>query len=75
MEYDFILDEEALGRWKVYDFVNTIDSFNPSQKNWPEELHYYSNTFNSDGTMTIDSQYNPGTYKWTKGYMFWDHGK
>lgn len=22
--------------------------------------------------MTIDSQYNPGTYKWTKGYMFWD---
>lgn len=72
MEYKFVPDEEVLGSWKVYDFVETIESYDPTQKNWTKDLSYYGNTFYSDGTMTVDSEYNPGIYKWTKGFIFWD---
>ena len=83
MDYEFILDEEAVGKWEVVDFVRNIDDFEAGKRFWGSDVLYWlDNMFFDDGTAlaTFDTGVSGTTfklsgitrtdkYKWTKGYI------
>jgi len=65
MDYEFVLDEEALGKWEAVDFVKNIDDFNPEIPQFKGDFFWANVTFNENGKIKS----NLGAGKWTKGYI------
>ena len=73
--YQFVMDEEAIGEWEGVDHVRDISDFNPNWQHGKVELHYTGYTFLPNGKVrtTIQSQFISGEFEihggWTKGYV------
>lgn len=51
------------GKWKTVDFVQTIDSFKPEQRQWHENFYLKSLTVNTDGSTS-------GPWTWRDDYLW-----
>ena len=79
--YDFVIDEKAVGTWESVDFVNKVDDFKAGEKQWKHSnLFWVNNVFYDDGSVltTFDTGVSGRTFaltgvmrtitrKWTKG--------
>jgi len=67
----FIVDKKAVGFWKVYDFINKPESFNPEKKQWQYgEFIFKSMSLAPDGEAIFN--YNDGgiaSQKWAKNFI------
>lgn len=66
--YHFEPDERVLGTWETIDFVQTIDDFDPSEKNWPGDLYLKELVFKDNGLVSwtnVDD--GPYHHLWSKG--------
>jgi len=68
MDYEFVLDEAALGRWESVDFVWNIEDFNSEIRWFEGSLYWRTVWFFDDGKLRS----NRGGTHWTKGYIFMD---
>ena len=82
--YDFMLDEEVIGKWEVVDYVDKVDDFKAGEKQWKHvNLYWLNNVFFDDGrvlttfdtgvsgrTFTLTGVTDTITRKWTKGCIF-----
>jgi bla regulator protein BlaR1 len=62
IDYPFISDPEAIGRWTSVDFVNSIENFDPTNKSWSGDLFLKGFVLNQNGTTS-------GPWQWTKGII------
>lgn len=77
IDYPFIDDSEAVGKWEVVDLVEKTDDFKPGEKQWKGEEFLKSMTVLPDGKMApfdvkgrISNGQSPlTTVTWTKGYI------
>ncbi|WP_160689809.1 hypothetical protein [Clostridium sp. C2-6-12] len=77
IDYAFVDDSEAVGKWEVVDFVKNIDDFKADEKQWRGEEFLISMTILLDGKMAPfeakgreTSKISPLTsVTWTKGYI------
>ena len=77
IDYAFVDDSEAVGKWEVVDFVQNIDDFKAGEKQWRGEDFLRSMTILSDGKMAPFEVKGEETSKisplksvtWTKGYI------
>lgn len=77
IDYPFINDEEAIGKWETVDFVKEIDDFRAGTKSWNEDLYLKSIKLLPNGEMTqpvCDGVKSDETtpikfLTWTKGYI------
>ncbi|BCZ44629.1 hypothetical protein psyc5s11_06960 [Clostridium gelidum] len=77
IDYPFLNDSEAVGKWETVDFVKEIDDFKPGEKQWKGGDYLKSITIIQDGKMAQpDVQGMPSDEKtlaswltWTKGYI------
>lgn len=77
IDYPFINDSEAVGKWEVVDFVEKIDNFKPGEKQWKGDDFLRSMTVLQDGKMAPfeikgreSNAKSPLTcVTWTKGYI------
>ncbi|MCL1819485.1 MAG: hypothetical protein FWG36_02375, partial [Oscillospiraceae bacterium] len=75
MDYEFVLDEDAVGRWNVCDFVETPKNYDPAKPvSGANGAVYFRNTFNANGTVSARIGDQTFSFRWTKGYMIWDKG-
>ncbi|MFW2491613.1 M56 family metallopeptidase [Clostridium chromiireducens] len=49
IDYSFINDSEAIGKWESVDFVEKIDNFNPDKKSWNGDLYLTNLIFEENG--------------------------
>ncbi len=49
VELPFIRDSAVVGNWYSYDFVRTIEEFDPEHRSWQGELFFKKITFAEDG--------------------------
>ncbi|RII32904.1 peptidase M56 [Clostridium chromiireducens] len=49
IDYSFINDPEAIGKWESVDFVEKIDNFNPDKKSWNGDLYLTNLIFEENG--------------------------
>ena len=63
IDYPFIDDENALGKWRTVDFVKDIDQFNPDKKWWGGSLFLKEMSFLKSGKMVQP------WWTWTNGYV------
>jgi bla regulator protein BlaR1 len=78
IDYAFVDDSEAVGKWEVVDFVEKTDIFKPGEKQWRGEDFLRSMTILPDGKMAPFQMKGRETSKispltsvtWTKGYIF-----
>lgn len=70
IDLPYVPDSRALGRWTVYDFVRTIDEFDPQNRAWAcEDMMYTEIVFRERGGC-YRGFHNPsgrGSYRYTKG--------
>lgn len=71
----FLPDNEILGKWKVCDFVKTVESFQPDKYNagFPKEYLFFKEAFFADGGI-CEVNYGGKILKtpevnWTKGFL------
>ena len=71
MDYNFIPDEQAVGKWDVVDFVKNIDDFKAGETQWAAKDFYWLNAMlYNDGTALLT--FSDGVIvstEWTKGYI------
>jgi bla regulator protein BlaR1 len=53
MDYPFLPDEQAVGKWIAIDYVKNIKDFTPSKISWHGELFLKSMDFASNGEMAV----------------------
>lgn len=77
LDYDFVNDEEVIGKWEAVDFIKNEDDFNPSVKSWKGDLYLKDLIFLKDGQMAqpiaenvISDETTPVDWlTWTKGIV------
>jgi hypothetical protein len=74
IDYPFVDDPEALGTWKVVDFVQEKDRFVPGRQRWQGNLDFLKGLrFEKEGKVDAkfgDGDWQKGTlHKWTKGLV------
>jgi beta-lactamase regulating signal transducer with metallopeptidase domain len=52
VDYPFVNDPKVIGGWKSVDFVQEIDQFNPTEKNWKGDLYLNHLIFEEGGKIT-----------------------
>jgi len=68
IDYPFVNDPEVIGGWKSVDFVQNIDSFDPTKKSWQGDLFLNNLIFEAGGSIV-------GNFlTWTKGLVLNPHG-
>lgn len=68
--YYFEPDERVPGTWETVDFVQTIDDFDPSEKNWPGALYLKELVFKDNGfVFWTNADGGPYQHRWTKGMV------
>ena len=86
MDYEYIPDENAIGKWEVVDFVENIDNFEAGKQWWPGDVFFWLNiTFFDNGKAVADfdtgvssnsrpfklsGEIRNDIYQWTKGYIW-----
>lgn len=81
IDYPFVDDEDAIGKWETVDFVKEIEDFQVNVQSWGEELYLKSIKLLPNGQMpqpiaigvTSDETTPVEWLTWTKGYIF-HHG-
>ncbi|MDF2673613.1 MAG: blaR [Clostridiales bacterium] len=71
-DYPFTDDPRVIGKWETVDFVNSIEEFNPEEKNWKSDMYLTSLIFVKEGKMLLAIEdgniaYTPAT--WTKDML------
>ncbi len=75
MDYKFVTDKDAVGKWEAIDFVDTLDQFNSKDTTrrkyvWPCTYNFYDDgkmvTSSIDGATGLNKDYEQ---LWTKGYV------
>lgn len=77
LDYEFINDEEVLGKWEVVDFVQKEEDFQPEARSWKGDLYLKNMVFLEDGKMAqplCDGTKSDGVtpvkwLTWTKGIV------
>lgn len=70
VDYPFITDEAVLGDWKVKDFVESPDAFDPKRQNWAmENLDLREAVFLPEGDCKLVMTRVENKLNWTKGYL------
>ena len=77
LDYDFVNDEEVLGKWEAVDFVKTENDFEVGKKSWKDDLYLKNLIFLPDGKMAqpivedvqSDETTPVGWLTWTKGIV------
>ncbi|WMJ85536.1 M56 family metallopeptidase [Anaerocolumna sp. MB42-C2] len=81
IDYPFVDDKEAVGKWETVDFIADIDDFNVNQTSWQGDPYLLSINLLPDGQMTqpvavgeTSDETTPVNWlTWTKGYII-HHG-
>lgn len=71
IDYAFENDPDMLGRWESVDFVKEIKDFDPTSKNWIDDLYLKEIEIKSGGEANIEcpeDYLKSGNY-WTKGLL------
>jgi len=64
----FEKDPQVVGRWKTVDFVQSIDQFNPPQKQWKRDLFLLELDFQKQGyVICSNTKVDEYQLNWTKG--------
>lgn len=77
LDYDFVNDEEVLGKWEAVDFVKTENDFEVGKKSWKDDLYLKDLIFLPYGKMAqpiagnhqSDETTPVGWLTWTKGIV------
>lgn len=77
LDYNFVNDEQVIGKWEVVDFVKNEDDFIPEKRSWKEDLYLKDMIFLKDGKMaqpiveniTSDEATPVEWLTWTKGIV------
>lgn len=51
LDYDFVNDEQVVGKWEVVDYVKNQEDFKTGNKSWNENLYLKDLIFLPDGKM------------------------
>lgn len=62
IDYPFVSDPQAVGRWTSVDFVRSIENFDLANKSWSGDLYLKGMNF-------IDGGATGGPWTWTKGLV------
>lgn len=77
LDYDFVNDEEVVGKWQAVDFVKNEEDFTAGKKSWKDDLYLQELIFLPDGQMaqpvaegiSSDETTPVKWFKWTKGIV------
>lgn len=75
IDYPFVNDPEAIGKWESVDFVFSKDDFVPGKRHVQEELYLKEVAFVKDGKLLLALSEGNGVLAetdgidWTKGYI------
>lgn len=77
LDYDFVNDEEVLGKWEAVDFAKTENDFEVGKKSWKDDLYLKDLIFLPYGKMAqpiagnhqSDETTPVGWLTWTKGIV------
>jgi len=62
IDYSFVDDPQAVGKWQSVDFVQKIENFDPAVRSWPSDLYLKELTIHDNGTTSE-------VWTWTKGWI------
>ncbi|MFA5863611.1 MAG: hypothetical protein WC975_02885 [Phycisphaerae bacterium] len=62
IDYPFIDDAQAVGKWKSVDFIQKIEDFEPGVQHWPGDLYLKEMILFPSGSTA-------GPWTWTKGLI------
>ena len=62
IDYPFVNDPEAIGKWQSVDFVQKIENFDPAVRAWPGDLYLKELVISENGTTSE-------VWTWTKGWI------
>jgi bla regulator protein BlaR1 len=62
IDYAFVNDPQAVGKWQSVDFVQKIENFDPAVRAWPGDLYLKELAISENGTT---SEF----WTWTKGWI------
>jgi len=62
IDYAFVNDPQAVGKWQSVDFVQKIENFDPAVRAWPGDLYLKELVISENGTT---SEF----WTWTKGWI------
>jgi hypothetical protein len=68
IDYPFVNDPQAVGKWQSVDFVQKIENFDPAVRSWPGDLYLKKFTIYDNGTTSE-------VWTWTKGWIINPIGK
>lgn len=63
IDWPFVNDPAAIGKWESVDFVRDMDQFTPGKKNWKGDLFFKGLTIIKNGKTNL------GFMTWTKGLL------
>lgn len=70
VDYPFVADEAVLGHWKLKDFVESPDAFDPKRQSWAiESLDLRKAVFLPGGDCQLVMTRVQISLRWTKGYL------
>lgn len=67
IDYPFVNDPDVIGGWKSVDYVEDIDAFDPTGKNWKGDLFLNHLIFEPNGSIAGN------LLTWTKGLVFYNN--
>jgi len=68
VDYSFVNDVDAVGKWESVDFVQRAENFKPGVRSWPSDLYLKELVISENGA-------TGGTWTWTKGWIINPIGK
>ena len=83
LDYEFVNDEEVLGKWEAVDFVENKEDFKVGKKSWNDDLYLKDLIFLQDGKMAqpiaenvqSDEKTPVEWLTWTKGIVMYKGDK
>jgi hypothetical protein len=68
VDYSFVNDADAVGKWESVDFVQRTEDFKLGVRSWPSDLYLKELVISENGA-------TGGTWTWTKGWIINPIGK
>jgi hypothetical protein len=62
IDYSFVDDPQAVGKWQSVDFVQKIENFDPAVRSWPSDLYLKELVIYENGATSE-------VWTWTKGWI------
>ncbi len=74
IDLPYLPDETVLGAWRVYDFVISLDQFDPDKPFWPKDDLFFTNlVFLEGGKTRYTTKSGVSEPRWTKGTILIEH--